>query len=56
VQWFVKWIGNVGTGAMLALAVFSYFIWRFNPVFKLPEWKFAAIKTMLLTLLIAGRR
>ncbi len=38
-EWFIKWIGNVGTGALLALAVFSYFIWRFNPVFKLPEWK-----------------
>jgi S-DNA-T family DNA segregation ATPase FtsK/SpoIIIE len=37
--WFIKWIGNVGTGALLALAVFSYIIWRFNPVFKLPEWK-----------------
>ncbi|SJZ53878.1 FtsK/SpoIIIE family DNA translocase [Sediminibacterium ginsengisoli] len=35
-EWFVKWIGRVGTGALLALAVFSYVIWRFNPVFKLP--------------------
>ncbi len=38
-EWFIKWIGNVGTGALLFLAVFSYIIWRFNPVFKLPEWK-----------------
>ena len=38
-EWFIKWIGNVGTGALLVLAVFSYVIWRFNPVFKLPEWK-----------------
>ncbi len=38
-EWFIKWIGNVGTGALLLLAVFSYFIWRFNPTFKLPEWK-----------------
>ena len=38
-QWFVKWIGNVGTGALLALSVFSYIIWRFNPTFRLPEWK-----------------
>ncbi len=38
-EWSVKWIGNVGTAAVLALAVFSYFIWRFNPIFKLPEWK-----------------
>ncbi len=43
-EWFVKWIGNVGTGALLALAVFSYVIWRFNPVFKIPEWKFASPK------------
>ncbi len=41
VDWFVKWIGNVGTGAILAVAVFCYFIWRFNPVFKIPAWKFA---------------
>ena len=38
-QWFVKWIGNVGTGALLSLAVFCYFIWRFNPTFKLPARK-----------------
>jgi S-DNA-T family DNA segregation ATPase FtsK/SpoIIIE len=38
-EWFIKWIGNIGTGALLFLAVFSYIIWRFNPVFKLPDWK-----------------
>src|SRR4051812_19023842 len=38
-QWLVKWIGNVGTGALLSLAVFSYIIWRFNPTFKLPARK-----------------
>jgi len=38
-QWLVKWIGNVGTGALLSLAVFSYVIWRFNPTFKLPAKK-----------------
>ncbi|MCW3088370.1 MAG: cell division protein FtsK [Sediminibacterium sp.] len=43
-EWFIKWIGNVGTGALLAVAVFSYFIWRFNPVFKIPEWKFPTRK------------
>ncbi|MDE3236580.1 MAG: DNA translocase FtsK [Bacteroidota bacterium] len=37
--WFVKWIGNVGTAAMLMVAVFAYVIWRFNPTFKWPEWK-----------------
>lgn len=43
-EWSIKWIGNVGTGAVLCLAVFSYFIWRFNPVFKVPEWKFSSAK------------
>lgn len=39
-DWMVKWIGRLGTGAVLILTLFSYFIWRFNPVFKLPDWKF----------------
>lgn len=43
-DWSVKWIGSVGTGALLALALFSYFIWRFNPVFRLPDWNFASKK------------
>src|SRR5437764_10194687 len=38
-QWFVKWIGSVGTGSLLSLAVFCYIIWRFNPTFKLPARK-----------------
>lgn len=37
-DWFVKWLGKLGTGALLVMAVFSYFIWRFNPRFKIPEW------------------
>ncbi|HVZ26331.1 MAG TPA: DNA translocase FtsK 4TM domain-containing protein, partial [Sediminibacterium sp.] len=37
--WSVQWIGQIGTGAILGLAAFSYFIWRFNPVFKWPERK-----------------
>lgn len=43
-DWSVKWIGKVGTGAALFLAMFSYFIWRFNPVFTLPAWKFGSSK------------
>jgi S-DNA-T family DNA segregation ATPase FtsK/SpoIIIE len=35
--WLVKWIGDVGTALLLAVAVLSYIIWRFNPVFKLPQ-------------------
>lgn len=38
--WLVKWIGSVGTAAVLILAVLVYVIWRFNPVFKLPQRKF----------------
>lgn len=38
-EWMEKWIGRMGTGAVLLLTLFTYFIWRFNPVFSLPEWK-----------------
>ncbi len=37
-EWFVKWMGKLGTGALLLMSVFSYIIWRFNPTFKLPEF------------------
>ncbi len=37
--WLIKWTGKIGTTAILALAVFSFFIWRFNPVFRLPVRK-----------------
>jgi len=42
--WLVKWVGNVGTAAIIFIAAFSYIIWRFNPVFRLPNWKFAGNK------------
>jgi len=38
-EWSVRWIGNVGTGALLLVIVFAYVIWRFNPVFRLPVRK-----------------
>ncbi len=38
-EWLEKLIGRFGTGAILVLAALSYIIWRFNPVFKLPNWK-----------------
>lgn len=38
-SWLVKWLGNVGTGALLAALLLSYIIWRFNPRFQLPERK-----------------
>jgi S-DNA-T family DNA segregation ATPase FtsK/SpoIIIE len=37
-MWLVKWIGSVGTGALLVICVLSYVIWRFNPTFKLPSF------------------
>ncbi len=33
----VKWIGVVGTTALLLVTAFSYFIWKFNPTFSLPK-------------------
>lgn len=37
--WLVKIIGNWGTGILLFVVFGSYFIWQFNPTFKLPERK-----------------
>ena len=31
------WLGWVGTAALLLVAGLAYFIWRFNPVFKVPS-------------------
>ena len=38
-DWMYKTIGQIGTIGVLAVAVLSYIIWRFNPVFKLPSKK-----------------
>ncbi len=38
-DWLYKTIGQVGTIGLLAVAVLSYVIWRFNPVFTLPSKK-----------------
>lgn len=46
-DWLVKWIGKVGTGFLLAIAVLSYIIWQFNPTFKLPEKKIKSIVPVL---------
>jgi DNA segregation ATPase FtsK/SpoIIIE, S-DNA-T family len=42
-DWMYITIGEIGTIAVLLVAVLSYIIWRFNPVFKLPAKKTAAI-------------
>jgi S-DNA-T family DNA segregation ATPase FtsK/SpoIIIE len=39
-SWLIKWIGSFGTGALLLVAGFSYFIWRFNPSFNVPSFNF----------------
>ena len=38
-DWMYKTIGQIGTLAVLAVAILVYVIWRFNPVFKLPSKK-----------------
>ncbi len=38
-DWMYKTIGEIGTIAVLAVAVLSYIIWRFNPAFNLPAKK-----------------
>ena len=36
-EWLQQIIGKVGTAAVLLVAVLSYIIWRFNPVFSLSK-------------------
>ncbi len=38
-DWMYKVVGEIGTIGILAVAVLSYIIWRFNPVFRLPSKK-----------------
>jgi S-DNA-T family DNA segregation ATPase FtsK/SpoIIIE len=38
-EWLQQFIGKVGTAAVLLVAVLSYVIWRFNPVFSLSKKK-----------------
>jgi len=33
----VRFLGNIGTAALLFVAFLAYIIWQFNPVFKLPK-------------------
>jgi DNA segregation ATPase FtsK/SpoIIIE, S-DNA-T family len=44
--WMYQVIGQVGTLAVLAVAVLSYIIWRFNPVFKLPSKKLVSAEDL----------
>ena len=36
-DWLVKFLGWLGTAALLLVAGLAYFIWRFNPVFRMPS-------------------
>jgi len=38
--WMVKFIGSFGTGALLVVVSFAYFVWRFNPSFNVPSFDF----------------
>jgi S-DNA-T family DNA segregation ATPase FtsK/SpoIIIE len=36
-DWLVRFLGAIGAAAVLFLGGLAYFIWRFNPVFKIPR-------------------
>ena len=45
-EWLQQIIGKIGTAAVLLVAVLSYIIWRFNPVFNLSRKKTGEINTI----------
>ena len=36
-DWMARFLGKIGTACVLFAGALSYFIWRFNPEFKLPD-------------------
>jgi len=44
-DWMYQVVGEVGTIGILAVALLSYVIWRFNPSFSLPEKKMVTTET-----------
>jgi DNA segregation ATPase FtsK/SpoIIIE, S-DNA-T family len=36
-DWMVRFLGKIGTACVLFAGAMTYFIWRFNPEFKLPD-------------------
>jgi DNA segregation ATPase FtsK/SpoIIIE, S-DNA-T family len=36
-EWLVKMLGTIGTAAVLLVTGLAYIIWRFNPVFNVPD-------------------
>jgi len=51
-DWMYRIIGEVGTMAILLVAVLSYIIWRFNPVFRLPSKKSIAAQNEAASLVV----
>jgi DNA segregation ATPase FtsK/SpoIIIE, S-DNA-T family len=45
-DWFVNFLGTIGTAAVLFILALGYIIWQFNPVFKIPERKQPAIEPL----------
>lgn len=44
-QWLTRFLGTIGTAALLLVSGLAYIIWRFNPVFKVPQFKKASLQT-----------
>ena len=38
-KWLIGIFGTIGTAALLLVVAFAYFIWQFNPAFKVPVQK-----------------
>lgn len=38
-DWMNAVVGKLGTASVILISLFSYFIWRVNPIFKWPFWK-----------------
>ena len=36
-EWMARFLGKIGTACVLFAGALSYFIWRFNPEFKIPD-------------------
>jgi S-DNA-T family DNA segregation ATPase FtsK/SpoIIIE len=36
-EWMIRFLGKIGTACVLFAGSLAYFIWRFNPEFKLPK-------------------
>ena len=48
-DWLTRFLGKIGTACVLFAGAMSYFIWRFNPAFKLPEKKLKNLSPVAVT-------